>query len=124
MQLTKVDRIAGRLFEFVACGYGDCEDYAIAKYFMLIELGFDEDKLFLSRVEDKFSGRMHMVLSYFPSFSQPPLILDNLSFKVLPMNRRDDVKFDLFFNSSGVYEIDETNRLKKRGNRHAKVENC
>ena len=31
--------------EFMGTGAGDCEDYAIAKYFSLINLGIPEDKL-------------------------------------------------------------------------------
>ena len=36
--------------EFLALGYGDCEDYVIIKYFTLIKLGFDKDKLFFTTV--------------------------------------------------------------------------
>ena len=34
--------------EFLIAGYGDCEDYVIIKYFTLIKLGFDKNKLFLT----------------------------------------------------------------------------
>jgi predicted transglutaminase-like cysteine proteinase len=39
--------------EFLISGRGDCEDYAIIKYFTLIKLGFDERKLFLTSVKEK-----------------------------------------------------------------------
>ena len=32
-------------FEFMGIGAGDCEDYAIAKYFSLIKLGVPDEKL-------------------------------------------------------------------------------
>ena len=37
--------------EFLLNGYGDCEDYAIMKYFTLLELGIPKDKLFFAVVK-------------------------------------------------------------------------
>jgi predicted transglutaminase-like cysteine proteinase len=99
--------------EFLITGYGDCEDYAIIKYFTLIKLGFDEKKLFLTTAFEGYRGGYHMVLSYFKTRGKPPLILDNLSFRVLDLKRRSDIKADIFINSSGVYKIDKKNRLVK-----------
>jgi len=99
--------------EFLITGYGDCEDYAIIKYYSLIKLGFDEKKLFITTVREKYSGGYHMVLSYFKNKNQSPLILDNLSFKVLNLKTRKDLKADLFINSTGVYKLSEKNILIK-----------
>lgn len=105
--------------EFLAKGYGDCEDYVIIKYFTLIKLGFDEKKLFITTAFEKFQGGYHMVLSYFHKQGKPPLILDNLSFRVLNLKDRKDLQADKFINSSGVYEMDENYELRRIA-RHSK----
>jgi len=99
--------------EFLITGYGDCEDYVIIKYFSLIKLGFDKDKLFFTTVYEQYNGGYHMVLSYFKNEGQSPLILDNLSFKILKLDERKDLKADLFINDGGIYKINKKNRLKK-----------
>ena len=101
--------------EFLRCGYGDCEDYAIIKYFTLIKLGFSKDKLYITTVRETYTGGYHMVLSYFKTPNKSPLILDNLSFRVLDLETREDLKADLFMNESGTYKIDKNNNLKKIG---------
>lgn len=106
--------------EFLTLGYGDCEDYVIIKYFTIIKLGFSEDKLFMTTVTEAFTGGYHMVLSYFESKNKPPLILDNLSFKILDLKTRNDLKEDLFINSTGVYKLDKNNHLVKIGNKSKK----
>nr|WP_321268681.1 transglutaminase-like cysteine peptidase [uncultured Sulfurimonas sp.] len=99
--------------EFLIAGFGDCEDYVIIKYFTLIKLGFDKKKLYLTTVEEKYIGGYHMVLSYFDEIGKAPLILDNLSFKILRLNIREDLKVDTFISENGVYKIDKNNKLIK-----------
>ncbi|QOY52727.1 transglutaminase-like cysteine peptidase [Candidatus Sulfurimonas baltica] len=106
--------------EFLTCGYGDCEDYAIIKYFTLLKLGFSKDKLFITTAYEKYTGQYHMVLSYFESKNKPPLILDNLSFKILDLNTRVDLKADIFINSTGTYKINKNNILMKLDKEHPK----
>jgi predicted transglutaminase-like cysteine proteinase len=101
--------------EFLITGYGDCEDYVIIKYFTLIKLGFDEKKLFLNIVKENYRGGYHMVLSYFKSKGEAPLVLDNLSFKILNLDKRKDLKADVFINSTGVYRL-KNNKLVKIAN--------
>lgn len=101
--------------EFLTCGYGDCEDYAIIKYFTLLKLGFSKDKLFITAAYEKYSGQYHMVLSYFESKEKPPLILDNLSYKILDLKIREDLKAKIFINEEGSYKIDSDNNLIKVG---------
>ena len=43
-------------------GRGDCEDFAIAKYFALLELGFDREKLKIAI--GTLQGESHAVLTY------------------------------------------------------------
>ena len=99
--------------EFLIAGFGDCEDYVIIKYFTLIKLGFDRDKLFFTTVNEKYIGGYHMVLSYFKDEGKSPLVLDNLSFRILSLKTRKDLQVDTFINDSGVYKIDKNNKLKK-----------
>jgi len=97
--------------EFLTIGYGDCEDYVIIKYYSLIKLGFDEKKLFITVVKEKFYGGIHMVLTYFKTSQTPPLVLDNLSFKILPLDKRSDLHAKLLINSQGVFKISPTYKL-------------
>ncbi len=99
--------------EFLRCGYGDCEDYAIIKYFTLLKLGFEKKKLYITSVYEKYTGSYHMVLSYFESEGKPPLILDNLSFRILDLKRREDLRVDKFMNKYGTYKITRYNKLIK-----------
>lgn len=61
--------------EFMAMGAGDCEDFAIAKYFLLRALGFPEESLRLM-VATLADGTAHMVLLV--SLMGKVLVLDNL----------------------------------------------
>lgn len=97
--------------EFLTCGYGDCEDYAIIKYFTLLKLGFEKDKLFITTAFEQYTGQYHMVLSYFAEKNKSPLVLDNLSFKVLGLQTRNDLKADIFINPAGTYKMDKHNKL-------------
>jgi predicted transglutaminase-like cysteine proteinase len=107
--------------EFLITGYGDCEDYVIIKYFTLIHLGFDEKKLFITVVKEKFRGGTHMVLSYFQTKDESPLVLDNLSFKILSLEQRKDLEADMFINSTGVYRYQNA-KLVKIASRYAPYE--
>jgi len=108
--------------EFLKIGYGDCEDYVIIKYYSLIRLGFDEKKLFITVVKEKFRGGYHMFLSYFQYKGKPPLVLDNLSFKILPMYKRSDLEAQYYINSTGVYKLLKNNKLHKIADRYKKFE--
>jgi len=99
--------------EFLKLGFGDCEDYAIIKYYSLIKLGFDEKKLFLTVVKDRYKGEYHMVLSYFKNKNKPPLLLDNLSFKILTLKQRGDLSVVYMMNSTGLYKIKDYHKLIK-----------
>jgi len=98
--------------EFLMIGFGDCEDYVIIKYFTLIKLGFDKEKLFFTTVFEKHLRSYHMVLSYFDKNGKAPLILDNLSFRVLRLDVRKDLKADTFINESGVYRLKDNKLIK------------
>ena len=108
--------------EFLTVGYGDCEDYVIIKYYSLIKLGFDEKRLFITTVKEKFRGGNHMVLTYFKTKDSPPLVLDNLSFKILDLQTRTDIEAELFINSSGVYKLNSEFKLIKIANKYGEFE--
>ena len=84
----------------------------IIKYFSLIKLGFDENKLFITVVKETYYGGYHMVLTYFKTQGESPLVLDNLSFKVLDLKTRKDIKADTFINSTGVYRMTDGKLIK------------
>lgn len=108
--------------EFLTIGYGDCEDYAIIKYYSLIKLGFDEKKLFITVVKENFRGGRHMVLTYFENKNQSPLVLDNLSFRILNLKKRSDLQAEYFINSTGVYRLSGEFKLTKVAQKHKNFE--
>jgi len=63
-----------------------------------------------------------MVLSYFNAKKSSPLILDNLSFKILTLHQRVDLEALLFINNTGVYKINEQNKLYKVAQRYKEFE--
>lgn len=64
--------------EFIGVNGGDCEDFSIAKYFTLLQLGVSEDKLRITMVKATTLNQYHMVLAYYQTPSSIPLVLDNL----------------------------------------------
>lgn len=64
---------------------GDCEDYAIAKYFALRSLGFTEDSLRVVVLRDRIRGIGHAVLAVY--LEDEILILDSLSNLIFPHSR-------------------------------------
>lgn len=84
-------------------GRGDCEDFAIAKYFTLLQLGVAAEKLRLTYVKNLAHNQAHMVLAYYPSPSMQPLILDNLDSRVRIASERRDLLPVYSFNNLGVF---------------------
>ena len=89
--------------EFIAKGAGDCEDYSIAKYFSLIELGIPKSQLRLMYVTALELNQPHMVLAYYPSPTSVPLVLDNINRRILPANQRRDLAPVYSFNGDGLW---------------------
>ena len=79
-------------YEFLARDKGDCEDYAIAKFFALKHLGIPSSKIFLTYVRLDGAKDAHMILSYFETPSSEPLILDSIRKIIFPASKRDDLK--------------------------------
>lgn len=95
--------------EALGRGEGDCEDYAIAKYFSLLAVGVPVAKLRLVYVRAMVGGpggavQAHMVLAYYPAPEAEPLILDNLISEVRPASRRPDLTPVFSFNGEGLWQ--------------------
>ena len=84
--------------EFLIRNAGDCEDYAIAKYLTLIKMGMDAEKLRITYVKATNLGQAHMVLAYYETLDQVPLILDNINSNILPASQRTDLSPVYSFN--------------------------
>ena len=95
-------------------GMGDCEDFAIAKYYTLLNVGIPVAKLRLVYVKAKngnappgSSGgggeQAHMVMAYYPSPDSEPMIMDNMITDIRPASRRPDLQPVFSFNSEGIY---------------------
>ena len=99
--------------EFLATEGGDCEDFAIAKYFTLLELGVPESRLQITYVKALRLNQAHMVLAYYANPAADPLVLDNLVPDVLPGSSRDDLVPVYSFNGQGLW----ISRARGRGKR-------
>lgn len=79
--------------EFLRSAGGDCEEYAISKKESLKDLGVN-NKTCLLVVKEKLisKGGYHMVLALWQKQGDEPVILDNLSFRVLPLSKRYDLE--------------------------------
>jgi predicted transglutaminase-like cysteine proteinase len=84
---------------------GDCEDFAIAKYFLLKELGVPIERLRITYVRAVKINQPHMVLAYYASPGGEPLILDNLDGRVRPASERGDLVPVYSFNDEDVVII-------------------
>lgn len=85
---------------------GDCEDYAIAKYFSLAASGVPTAKLRMVYVRARLGGQAlaHMVLAYYAQPGAEPLILDNLRPELLPASQRPDLTPVFSFNTEGLWQ--------------------
>ena len=81
---------------------GDCEDFAIAKFFTLRALNLAGEKLRLTFVKNLISQQSHMVLDYYSSDAvELPLVLDNMQAKI---QQRNDLRPVYSFNEKTVWE--------------------
>ncbi|BBM67444.1 transglutaminase-like cysteine peptidase [Vibrio alfacsensis] len=89
--------------EFLGSNGGDCEDFTIAKYFSLLELGVPDSKMRLVYVKAIELNQFHMVLAYYPTPSSEPLILDNLNPRIVLASKRSDLLPIYSFNGSNLW---------------------
>jgi len=89
--------------EMLSVDGADCEDYAIAKYFTLKELGVPVAKLRLVYARTwQAPNEAHMVLAYYESPGADPLILDNLQGGIERAAQRPDLTPVYTFNDEDV----------------------
>ena len=104
--------------EFVGTKAGDCEDYAIAKYFSLLKAGIPEAKLRIAYVKllrrNTNYQEAHMVLLYFHKENSVPIVMDNVNKKLKLATKRADLKLIYSFNANGLWEA------KNKGKSHVK----
>jgi len=89
--------------EMLARGAGDCEDYSIAKYFTLRELGIPDSKMRITYVKAVELNQAHMVLTFFETPRSVPLVLDNLIPLIKSASKRPDLLPVYSFNGSGLW---------------------
>jgi predicted transglutaminase-like cysteine proteinase len=102
-------------------GAGDCEDYAIAKYFSLRHLGVASEKLRITYVKALTQNRAHMVLTYYSTPDAEPLVLDSLIDAIKPASQRKDLLPVYSFNAEGLWlpgakgnkKVGDTKRLSR-----------
>ena len=96
--------------EFLATRGGDCEDFTIAKYFTLRELGVPDKQLRLVYVKALRLNQHHMVLAYYHKPTSIPVILDNLDKELKPASQRNDLLPIYSFNAKNLWLSKEKGR--------------
>ena len=89
--------------QMLASNGGDCEDFSIAKYFTLREMGIPAERLRLTYVKALKLNQAHMVLTYTTATGAEPLVLDNLVDEISSASDRDDLLPIYSFNGSGLW---------------------
>lgn len=110
---NKSDYWASRL-EFLGRGQGDCEDFAVAKFLTMMQLGVPGEKIFLTYVRAKgFAEPAHLVATYYKKPGTVPFVLDNYIKKILPATQRPDLVPVYSFTARDLY-IQKQHGLGKR----------
>ena len=89
--------------EFLRKGAGDCEDFALAKYFTLREMGVPANQLRITYVKALQLNQAHMVVTWYATPDAIPLVLDNLNTAILPATQRTDLLPVYAFNGEGLW---------------------
>lgn len=89
--------------EFLGSNAGDCEDFTIAKYFSLLELGVSDTKLRLVYVKAIELNQFHMVLAYYSKPSAEPILLDNINPQIKRASTRRDLLPIYSFNGKNLW---------------------
>ena len=101
--------------EAVASNGADCEDFSIAKYFALKELGVPIQRLRITYVKAVSLNQAHMVLAYYAAPDAVPLILDNLQDAVKPASERPDLVPVYSFNDEDLLFVRRGQRDLRAG---------
>ena len=104
--------------EMLATNGGDCEDYSIGKYFTLLALGMNMDRLRITYVKATTlppADQAHMVLTYYATPDAVPLVLDNLQPAIKPASERGDLIPVYSFNGDGLWLAKERGAGRSAG---------
>lgn len=88
--------------EFMRLG-GDCEDFAIAKYFALRELGIAPDSMRIAGVWNRQQGRGHAVLLVLVELDV--WVLDNLEDEPVPLDDMTHYVPQYYVNESSIWTL-------------------
>ena len=106
--------------ELLASNGGDCEDFALAKYFTLRELGVPDERLRLTYAKAylRQTGQIqsHMVLTYYRAPGDEPLVLDNLTDAIQPASQRTDLTPTYSFNVAPLWAAHERQSAQRTRN--------
>lgn len=92
-------------------GWGDCKDYALAKYARALQQGVPEGKLKLAY--GRVAGRAHLVLLYTADAGEA-LVLDNL-LEPRRLSARADFELGFTFDRSGIHAGGRTYPVSRYG---------
>lgn len=93
--------------ELLASNGGDCEDFAIAKYYTLKRLGLPLKRMRLTYVKSLSLNQEHMVLTYYEKPGATPLVLDNLTNHIKLADQRPDLQPVYSFDGSDLWQADQ-----------------
>ncbi|HEX4881914.1 MAG TPA: transglutaminase-like cysteine peptidase, partial [Porticoccaceae bacterium] len=101
--------------EFLRRDAGDCEDFAIAKYFTLKAMGIAPEKLRITYVKVARLQQAHMVLAYYATPQAEPLILDNLNRRIEKASVRSDLRPIYSFNAETLWLAKSRHEQREAG---------
>jgi len=101
--------------EMLSINAADCEDYSIAKYFTLREMGMPIEKLRITYVKSLELDQAHMVLAYYEHPDAEPLVLDNLTDRIEVATQRQDLVPVYSFNGDGLWLAKSRGRGRRVG---------
>lgn len=84
-------------------GAGDCEDYAVGKYFSLRAAGVPDSELRLAYVRMN-ERQTHMVMLWVPPDGKSPMVLDNMNNQLAPLSARADLTPVFSFNTTELWQ--------------------
>jgi len=101
--------------ELLGSNAGDCEDFSIAKYVTLIELGIPDDRMRITYARFLPRDQAHMVLAYYATPESDPLVLDNVDPTIRAVSTRSDLHPVFSFNGEGLWSRESVGKERRVG---------
>jgi hypothetical protein len=92
---------------------GDCGDMVLAKYVVLSGLGIRATHLRIAYARTADS-KGHMVLEYAIAKGRQAIILDNVTNRIAPRSKRQDLTLVYAFNEKWLWQLDNSGRTLRR----------